>query len=76
MKYVDAGYVAALSTLFLYSLSLILRRRKLERAANLLEDRSPDVARPKGENAAVPDVPASPTDPVSVELLAAKGGNP
>ena len=30
MKYVDAGYIVALSVLFLYSVSLIMRRRRLE----------------------------------------------
>ena len=30
MRYVDAGYVVALSVLFLYSVSLVLRRRRLE----------------------------------------------
>ncbi|MDA8315529.1 MAG: hypothetical protein M0010_10210 [Actinomycetota bacterium] len=33
MSYVDAGYAIALSVLALYSLSLLLRRRRLERAA-------------------------------------------
>ncbi len=32
MSYVDAGYAIALSVLALYSLSLLLRRRRLERA--------------------------------------------
>jgi hypothetical protein len=30
VKYVDAGYIVALSVLFLYSVSLVLRRRRLE----------------------------------------------
>jgi hypothetical protein len=30
VKYVDAGYIVALSVLFLYSASLIMRRRRLE----------------------------------------------
>ena len=30
MKYVDAGYIVALSVLFLYSVSLVMRRRRLE----------------------------------------------
>ncbi|MHB1552386.1 MAG: MYXO-CTERM sorting domain-containing protein [Acidimicrobiales bacterium] len=33
MSYVDAGYGIALGVLALYSLSLLLRRRRLERAA-------------------------------------------
>jgi hypothetical protein len=32
MSYVDAGYAAALATLFVYAISLILRRRRWERA--------------------------------------------
>ena len=33
MSYVDAGYVAALGVLFIYGVSLVLRRRRWERAA-------------------------------------------
>ncbi len=36
--YVDAGYAIGLSTLFLYGVSLVLRRRRLERAVTLLDD--------------------------------------
>ncbi len=32
MRYVDAGYVAALGSLFVYGISLVLRRRRWERA--------------------------------------------
>ena len=32
MRYVDAGYAVALSTLFVYAVSLVLRRRRWERA--------------------------------------------
>ena len=32
MKYIDAGYAIGLSVLFVYSASLIFRRRRLERA--------------------------------------------
>jgi hypothetical protein len=32
VRYVDAGYAVALSTLFVYALSLVLRRRRWERA--------------------------------------------
>ena len=32
MRYVDAGYAVALATLFVYALSLVLRRRRWERA--------------------------------------------
>jgi hypothetical protein len=43
MSYVDAGYAIALSVLFVYAISLVLRRRRLERLASrsaLLEDPS------------------------------------
>ncbi len=33
MKYIDAGYAAALSGLFVYGVSLLYRRRRLERSA-------------------------------------------
>jgi hypothetical protein len=32
VKYVDAGYAIGLSVLFVYAASLIVRRRRLERA--------------------------------------------
>jgi hypothetical protein len=32
MSYIDAGYAAALGVLFLYGISLVVRRRRLERA--------------------------------------------
>ena len=32
MRYVDAGYAAALATLFVYAVSLVWRRRRWERA--------------------------------------------
>jgi hypothetical protein len=32
MRYVDAGYAVALSTLFVYAVSLVVRRRRWERA--------------------------------------------
>lgn len=31
MKYIDAGYAAALGALFVYGASLLYRRRRLER---------------------------------------------
>jgi hypothetical protein len=37
MRYVDAGYVIALATLFVYGLSLIARRRRWERALRASE---------------------------------------
>lgn len=33
MKYIDAGYISALSALFVYGVVLLGRRRRLERAA-------------------------------------------
>lgn len=41
MKYVDAGYVVALGTLFFYALSLAARRRRLERTAAAIRSGSP-----------------------------------
>jgi hypothetical protein len=32
MRYVDAGYAAALGTLFVYAITLVLRRRRWARA--------------------------------------------
>ncbi len=37
MSYVDAGYAAALGTLFVYAVSLVLRRRRWERALRMSE---------------------------------------
>jgi hypothetical protein len=37
MRYVDAGYAVALSTLFVYAISLVARRRRWERAYELSE---------------------------------------
>lgn len=37
MSYVDAGYVVTFVVLFLYSLSLVLRRRRLEHAVAVIE---------------------------------------
>ena len=39
MKYIDAGYAAALGTLFAYSISLLVRRRRLARLAARISDR-------------------------------------
>ncbi|HUA96432.1 MAG TPA: hypothetical protein VMB82_13020 [Acidimicrobiales bacterium] len=44
MSYVDAGYALGLSALFLYALSLCVRRRRLERRVGL-----DDPSRPGGE---------------------------
>ena len=37
MSYVDAGYVAALGTVFVYGVSLALRRRRWERARQVAQ---------------------------------------
>ncbi len=42
MSYVDAGYTIALVVLALYSLALLARRRRLERAAARLAETAPD----------------------------------
>jgi hypothetical protein len=34
VRYIDAGYAAALGTLFLYTISLLVRRRRLVRLAD------------------------------------------
>ncbi len=35
MRYVDAGYAIALACFFLYAISLVLRRRRWERALKM-----------------------------------------
>jgi hypothetical protein len=37
MSYVDAGYAAALGGLFVYAITLVLRRRRWERALEMSE---------------------------------------
>jgi hypothetical protein len=54
MNYVVAGYVIAMSVLFAYAVSLLIRRARLERAAALV-----DTANPPAEPVAAP---AAPTD--------------
>jgi hypothetical protein len=59
VRYVDAGYTICLAVLFLYAVGLVLRRRRLARAAALAERpgtdgsvpprRAPDLARPEGD---------------------------
>ena len=41
MKYIDAGYVAALGGLALYTAYLWQRRRGLERAVRTVQDEAP-----------------------------------
>jgi len=47
VSYVDAGYAIALATLFVYAVSLVLRRRRWERALRMSE-------RPVAEEGALP----------------------
>ncbi len=54
MSYVDAGYAIALGTLFVYAISLVLRRRRWERAARVSQ------GSPAG-----PMSPSSPAEPVA-----------
>jgi hypothetical protein len=49
MSYVDAGYVAALGGSFLYAISLVVRRRRWERAL-----RAAEVPAGERDGAAVP----------------------
>jgi hypothetical protein len=44
MSYVDAGYAAALGTLFIYAIGLGLRRRRWERAIRAAEAPEESVA--------------------------------
>jgi len=41
MRYVDAGYAAALGTLCVYAVSLLARRRRWERAYEASEEPGP-----------------------------------
>jgi hypothetical protein len=41
MRYVDAGYAVALATLCAYAVSLLVRRRRWERAYETSEDPGP-----------------------------------
>jgi len=43
MSYVDAGYAAALATLFAYALTLLARRRRWERAYEASEEPAPNL---------------------------------
>ena len=42
MSYVDAGYAIGLSTLFVYSIGLVVRRRRLLRAVAAVSPAAPD----------------------------------
>jgi hypothetical protein len=41
MSYVNAGYAVALSTLFLYAVTLVVRRRRRERAFEMSQPPEP-----------------------------------
>jgi hypothetical protein len=50
VSYVDAGYAAALGTMLVYAVSLVLRRRRWERALKMSEHGAePDGAPVRGE---------------------------
>ena len=48
MSYVDAGYAIALGSLFVYAVSLVLRRRRWERALRMSEPAVEPDAAPAG----------------------------
>jgi hypothetical protein len=45
MRYIDAGYAAALATLFAYGSSLVLRRRRLAKLASRVLQQSTEERR-------------------------------
>jgi hypothetical protein len=50
VRYVDAGYAAALATMVVYAASLVLRRRRWERALKMSEQTAEDEGAPvRGE---------------------------
>ena len=50
MRYVDAGYAAALGTIVIYAVSLVLRRRRWQRALQMSEPAAePEGAPVRGE---------------------------
>jgi|HubBroStandDraft_1064217.scaffolds.fasta_scaffold92375_3 hypothetical protein len=61
MSYVDAGYAIALGALFVYAISLVLRRRRWERAASLSSGTRANAGGPKSlpgpQSAAEPVTP-------------------
>jgi hypothetical protein len=48
MSYVDAGYAAALGTMLVYAVSLVLRRRRWERALKMSDPVAEPDAAPVG----------------------------
>jgi hypothetical protein len=63
VSYVDAGYAAALSTLLVYALSLVVRRRRWERAF--------ETSQPSALPA--PSDPSEPSEPSRPEAVPASG---
>jgi hypothetical protein len=54
MSYVQAGYTVALATLFIYAITLVLRRRRWERAVKVARSNElPDASAVDGTTAAV-----------------------
>jgi hypothetical protein len=54
MRYVDAGYIAAVGALFVYAITLVLRRRRWERAFKVAQaSRLPDQPDADGTTARV-----------------------
>jgi hypothetical protein len=62
VKYVDAGYVAALGTMFVYGVSLLLRRRRWERALSVSQAGEVPEA-PSADGASELVVPIAPGEP-------------
>jgi hypothetical protein len=50
VSYVDAGYAIALATLFVYAISLVLRRRRWERALQMSESAAESESAPTGSD--------------------------
>ena len=50
MSYVDAGYAIALATLFVYAVTLVLRRRRWERALQMSEPAADPESAPAGSD--------------------------
>jgi len=48
VSYVDAGYTAALGTMVVYAVTLVVRRRRWERALKMSEPAAEPAAEPDG----------------------------
>jgi hypothetical protein len=74
VSYVDAGYVIGLTVLAIYALSLVLRRRRLERAvAASRHDATPVPDGPVCSTPSVPSVPSAPAAPTAATSDGAEG---